>query len=422
MRQRHIAVVGGGIAGLTAAYLLQRGADVTLYDADERLGGHAHTHELVDPTGRSLRVDSGFIVHNRATYPHLTRLFAELDVETQPSEMSMSIRCDGCGLEFAGARGIGGLFPSLSSVGRPRHLRLLTEVLRFHRRARTLLADPDPARGQETLQQFLDRGRFSPYLRSHFVTPLVSAVWSCAPGLTGQYPARYLFEFLDHHGMLAVTGSPSWRTVVGGSRTYVDQAAKQLTAVHTSTPVCSITRTSSGVEVRDGDDHVELFDGAVIATHPHQALALLTAPTDAESAALGAWRYSVNPTVLHTDSSVLPRARRAQASWNYRLSTCDSPAAAVHVSYDMNRLQRLDTKSHYLVTLNDEGTVPDYAVVARMVYEHPLFTPQSVATQPLLPALNDGLLAYAGAYHGWGFHEDGCRSGVAAAASLGAPW
>lgn len=439
MSRRRIAVVGSGIAGLSAAHILQREADVTLYEADSRLGGHAHTHDLLDASGDPVSVDTGFIVHNERTYPNLLRLFAELDVATQESDMSMSVRCAGCGLEYAGARGIGGLFPGRSNLVRPRYLYLLSEVLRFHRRARALLAAgagetraAGESRGtgdaasesasQETMAEFLTRGRFSRYFRLHFVTPLISAVWSCAPQDAGRYPARYLFEFLDNHGMLSITGSPQWRTVVGGSNSYVEKAAKQLSAVLTSTPVHSITRVAGGVQLTDDSNRPQLFDAAVIATHPHQALRILATPTAAEQRALSAIQYAVNPTTLHSDTSVLPTSERAQASWNYLLPACDASAAAVHVSYDMNRLQRLDTTTRYLVTLNDEGTVAEDRVLERMVYEHPIFTPDSVAAQAELPGLNDGVLAFAGAYHGWGFHEDGCRSGVAAARSLGVGW
>jgi predicted NAD/FAD-binding protein len=426
--------VGSGVAGLTAAYVMQRDADVTLYEADARLGGHAHTHELLDEAGERVNVDSGFIVHNRESYPYLIRLFSELDIVTQESEMSMSISCDGCGLEYAGSRGVAGLFSTAAAARNPRYLYMLTELLRFNRRARSLLAG-EPSAGSdgcdssgrnatdnETMDAFLDRGRFSRYFRAHFVTPLISAVWSCSPELAGQYPARYLFEFLANHGMLTVTGSPRWRTVVGGSGQYVEKAAKQLSAVQLSSPVRGVTRVSGGVQVRDDSDQASTFDAVVIATHPAQALRMLTEPTAAESTTLGAIHYSVNPTVLHTDTAVLPRASKAQASWNYRLPSCDATASAVHVSYDMNRLQRLSTNTRYLVTLNDDDVVAADQVVERMTYEHPIFTPASVAAQSRLPDLNDGTLAFAGAYHGWGFHEDGCRSGVEAARSLGIEW
>jgi predicted NAD/FAD-binding protein len=415
---RRVAVVGAGVAGLTAAYVLERsGAQVTLFEKDDRLGGHADTHEVVDGRGMTQRVDTGFIVHNERTYPVLLRLFAELGVETQDSDMSMSVRCDGCGLEYAGARGARGLF-AVRQAGNPRYLRMLAEVLRFHRQARAFLAGPEDDR---TLDAFLDEGRFSAYFRNHFMTPVVSCVWSCPPQTAGQYPARYLFAFLAHHGMLAVTGSPQWRTVVGGSRSYVDRLAKEITATCTSSPVTSLRRTADGVEVVvDGEPH--RFDGAVVATHPHQALAVLADPRPEQVEVMGALAYTANPTVLHTDRSLLPRSRGAQASWNYVMADCASDASTVLVSYDMNRLQRLDAPETYVVTLNGADRVDPTRVVDRMDYEHPSYTPASVAAQRRLPELSDDRIAFAGAYHGWGFHEDGARSGVEAARALGATW
>ncbi|MET7640125.1 FAD-dependent oxidoreductase [Streptomyces sp. NPDC005438] len=423
---RQLAVVGSGVAGLTAAHVLSRAGerpDVTLFEADDRLGGHAHTHEVTSTDGRTHPVDSGFLVHNRRTYPSLLRLFDELGVTTQESEMSMSVSCQGCGLEYAGARGLRGLFPRPDNLLRGRYLRMLAEVPRFHRRAARLLAEPGPA--TPTLGEFLRRGRFSPYFVEHFVTPLVSAVWSCAPRDAPRYPARYLFRFLDHHGMLGVTGSPRWRTVTGGSREYVRRVAKQLTSVRTGTPVRTVRLLDGaprhGVELTT-DQGAERFDAVVIATHPDQALALRHVPTDAEREVLGAFRYSPNPTVLHTDPSPLPRSAGARASWNVTLPSCRVPTDRVRVSYHLNRLQRLDTPEQWVVSLNEGEHLDPARVVARMTYHHPLYTPESVAAQERLPELNGPRLAYAGAYHGWGFHEDGCRSGVEAARALGVRW
>jgi predicted NAD/FAD-binding protein len=394
---------------------------VTLFEADGRLGGHAHTHDVDDAQAGLLRVDTGFIVHNARTYPTLLRLFAELGVTTRESDMSMSIRCDGCGLEYAGARGLRGLFPVARRLRERRYLRMLTEVVRFHRRARALIASAKD-RPEPTLSEFLDAGHFSPYFRAHFVTPLVSAVWSCSPTVAGEYPARYLFTFLDNHGYLSVTGAPIWRTVVGGSGAYVELTAKSLTSVQTSSPVRTIVRTADGVLVTTDLNPDEHFDAVVIATHPDQALRLLAEPTVEQREVFTAIEYSHNPTVLHTDTSTLPRAARAQASWNYYLPDCAASPDQVHVTYDMNRLQGLDSDTRYLVTLNHEGTVDPATVIDRMHYQHPIFTPVSVAAQKRLPDLSDDRIAFAGAYHGWGFHEDGARSGVAAALSLGVSW
>jgi predicted NAD/FAD-binding protein len=419
-----VAVVGSGVAGLTAAHLLQRRYDVTLFEADDRLGGHAHTHEHVSPDAGLIRVDSGFIVHNRVTYPNLLRLFRELRVETVPTGMSMSVRCDGCGLEYAGALGPGGVFAQARSLARPSFLRMLAEVNRFHRRARRLLDESTTSGDETTLGDFLRDGRFTDYFVNHFAVPVVAAVWSSAPGLALEYPARYLFAFLANHGMLSVSGSHQWYTVAGGSRTYVDAVAKHLTEVRTSTPVSRIARRGdrSGIEISTVEGTTGLFERAVVATHPDTALRVLANPTGTERAALGAFRYSHNRAVLHHDVTVLPHSRRARAAWNYRLPDCRARSERVLVSYDMNRLQHLPGRTPYLVTLNAAERIDPDRVVAAMDYQHPIYTPESVGAQKLLPSLNDDRLAFAGAYHGWGFHEDGCRAGVAAAESLGAGW
>ena len=421
--REQVAVIGSGIAGLTAAYVLQRRYDVLLFEADDRLGGHAHTHEVAD-AGRIFSVDSGFIVHNRRTYPHLIRLFAELGVATQPTEMSMSVRCEGCGLEYAGAKGPRGLFATPGRALRPAFLRMLLEVRRFHRDARQLLeTTPDPAASGTTLREFLTAGGYSRFFTDHFILPLVSAVWSSGRETAERYPAAYLFQFLNHHGMLAVTGSPSWRTVTGGSKTYVERAVKNLHAVHLSTPVRVLRRTADGVEIRDDADDVHTVAKVVVATHSDQALRLLADPTPAEAAVLGAIPYSVNETVLHTDTALLPSTRAAYSSWNYLLPSCARGSAdRAVVTYAMNQLHHLDTPVEYLVTMNAADRIDPAAVIDRMRYEHPVYSPESVAARSRLADLTTAQTTFAGAYHGWGFHEDGCASGVAAAAAFGVTW
>ncbi|OLF08719.1 amine oxidase [Actinophytocola xinjiangensis] len=417
-----VAVIGAGVAGLTAAHLLRRHHEVLLFEAEPRLGGHAHTHDVPTGDDRLVAVDSGFIVHNERTYPTLRRLFDELGVATRDTEMSMSVRCDGCGLEFAGAKGPAGLFPTVGTLARPRYLRLLTEVRRFHRLAHQVLrADADEVAGL-TLGRFLAVGRFSDYFVQHFALPVVSAVWSCGAGTSREYPARYLFTFLANHGLLSVTGSPRWRTVVGGSRAYVDRIAKNLAAVHVATPVRAVRRHPDGVEIHDDTGGTHRADRVVIATHPDQALRLLAAPTEAERRVLGAFRYSRNETVLHTDATQLPASAGARASWNHRQRSCGEQAGPVTVTYHLNRLMGLSEPRDYLVTLNATDRIPPSAVLATMTYEHPVYTAESVAAQRRLPELNTARTAFAGAYHGWGFHEDGCAAGVRAAAAFGVRW
>lgn len=413
------AVIGSGVSGLTAAHLLQRRYDVQLFESDDRLGGHAHTHDVALTDGRVVGLDSAFLVHNDRTYPTLLRLFAELGVATQDSDMSMSVRCDDCGLEYAGANGLSGLFAQRRSLSRPRYLALLAQVPVFHRRARAVLAGGDD---ELTLGEFLRRGRFTDYFAHHFVLPLVAAVWSCGFDGARGYPARYLFTFLENHGALSVSGSPQWRTVVGGSRTYVEQAAKGLSAVLTATPVRAVTRRPDHVEIRDDADVIRRFDRVVLAGHPDQSLALLTAPTPDEARLLAAFEYPASSALLHTDSSVLPVAAGARASWNYRMDRCRDEPAQVRISYDIGRLQRVGDRRDYVVTLNDDDAVDPSTVLARMRYAHPRYTRASVAAQRELHLINTDRLAFAGAWQGWGFHEDGCVSGVRAAESLGGGW
>ena len=440
MTGRRIAVIGGGISGLTAGHILSRTDEVTLFEAAGRLGGHADTHLADAPGGGQVPIDTGFIVYNEQTYPLLTRLFGELGVATQASEMSMSVSCTGCGVRYAGKRGPAGLGLGLPGGGR-RYLQMLTEVPKFHRAARRLLesapsrpvltgaapagagpADAGPD-GGPTLGDFLRAGGFSHYFITHFAVPLVAAVWSCPQGTALGYPAAYLFAFLANHGLLSVSGSPQWRTVTGGSRRYVERIAAELTQVRLSSPVRSVRRYPDGVLVRDVSGALFDFDAVVIATHPDQALRLLDPPIGAERSVLGAFRYTPNQAVLHTDARVLPAQAAVRASWNYTLSCKDGQDwAPARVSYYLNRLQGLPPEQDYIVTLGGRQDVDAARVIAVMDYAHPAYTRESVAAQSRLPGLNTSVTAFAGAYHGWGFHEDGCRAGAAAALALGGDW
>ncbi|WP_083837401.1 NAD(P)/FAD-dependent oxidoreductase [Gordonia effusa] len=419
---RRFAVIGSGISGLMAAYVLARNDHVTLFEADNRLGGHAHTHDVPLPNATTVQVDTGFIVHNQRTYPTLIRLFDELGVQTRESDMSMSVAIPDVGLEYAGGKGIRGLIPSSSSLRNRRYLRLLTQVPRFHRAARRLLAEPESM--PVSLRGFLDDVGFDADFHDYFITPLVSAVWSCDPADALDYPARYLFTFLDHHGMLSITGSPTWRTVVGGSARYVDRVAAELPDVRIGTPVAALTRRSGGVTVTTEAGSSEEFDGAVVATHPHQALRLLAQPTSRERELLSAITYSPNRALLHTDESVLPITANARASWNYLVppSNRATPDGVV-VTYDVTRLMRLSAGGpRMLVTLNGSEFVDPAMVIDEMSYEHPLYTAAAVDAAAALDEIDSGTIAFAGAYRGWGFHEDGALAGLRAAQRLGGRW
>lgn len=417
-----VAVIGSGVSGLTAAYVLRATHDVTVFEADDRFGGHAHTHALPDPEGGTQHVDSGFIVHNDRTYPLLRRLFAELDVEVHPTEMSMSIHCDGCGLEYAGGRKFPGLFAQPRRLADPRYLALLANVKRFQRKALALLeSEPDAAEPQ-TYGDFLRLNGFSDHFLAHYAIPIVSCVWSSGRDVALEYPARYLFTFLRHHGFLSISGSPQWFTVQGGSQSYVRKVVEAVGDVRAGTAVRAISRKPDRVAVLDVHGQEHSVDSVVIATHPDDALALLTDATDDERRVLGAFEYSRNETILHSDDRLLPDATNARASWNYRMDACDARSEATAVTYWMNRLQGLETSTPYLVSLNSAEHIAPATVHATMQYAHPIYTPRSVAAQAELGGLATERTVYAGAYHGWGFHEDGCRSGVEAARHLGAHW
>lgn len=427
------AVVGGGIAGLVAAYLLRHSHRVTLLEADERLGGHADTHDVTAPDGTALQVDSGFIVHNDRTYPVLLRLFGELEVPTRPTEMSMSITCDECGLSFAGGRGVGGLLAQPTRLLDRRYRRLLRQVPRFHRAglAELARADAGDTTGDAlTWGGFLEREGFDDYFVRHYAVPLVSCVWSSGHEDARAYPVRHLLRFLEHHGMLSVGGSPSWRTVAGGSRAYVQRVEAALREaggeVVLGSPATRVVRHPDGVEVTTtgpSGEHTRRVDAVVLATHADVAAGLLADPSPQEAADLAAVTYSQNPTVLHTDARVLPERGRARASWNYRLSSCDQDDDEVLVSYWMNRLHRLpEVGAEYVVTLNPRGRVAESSVIARRQYAHPVFTHAAVEAAARLRGAGGPRLAFAGAHLGWGFHEDGARSGAEAAGRLGGGW
>jgi predicted NAD/FAD-binding protein len=413
-----VAVVGAGIAGLSAAYALQRTHHVTLIESADRLGGHAHTHEVDLPSGGQVAVDSGFIVLNDRTYPELRRLFADLRVPTRPTEMSMSITCAGCGLGYVGGRSARGIFAQKRRLVDPRFWRLLLAVRRFQKAALALLES-----GEEmTYGEFLEREGFDRFFVSHYALPIVSCVWSMGHEEAMGYPAPYLFAFLRNHGFLVLRDAPTWHTVVGGSRSYVRAVAARLDVVRTGAEVTAVRRTPDGVHVEMRDTASErvgaTFDQVVLATHADTALDLLAAPTEDEQRLLGAFGYSTNRTFLHRDEAFLPKQYAVRASWNYRLEDCDAVSDRTRVSYWMNRLQGHPEEAPLVVTLNPDDQALPQQVIAEMSYQHPTYTAASVAAQRELASLNDGRLAFAGAYHGWGFHEDGCKAGLAAAASL----
>ena len=418
-----VAIVGTGIAGLGAAFALQRaGHAVELFEREQRAGGHTHT-VTVQEAGRSFGVDTGFIVHNERNYPNLVRLLADLGVATQESDMSFSVSCARCGIEWAGKRP----FAQPRNALRPSFLRMLRDVTRFLREAPRHLADGSVE--GKTLARYAAERSYSRSFLDHFLVPLTAAIWSTAPERTLDFPAPYALRFFENHGMLGFKRSP-WRTVVGGSSTYVEALLDRLgrDRLHLAAPVAAIRRDADGVELTvaaggGGGGASRRFDRVVVAVHGSAALALLADPSADERRILGAFGSTRNETVLHTDSRILPRARGARAAWNYHLDDCRSPVARPTLTYSMNRLQRLDSPLEYQVTLNRSAEIDPAAVIRRIDVEHPLYTFASLAAQAALPLLQGVRhTAFAGAWQGFGFHEDGLAAGLRAAAAFGARW
>jgi uncharacterized protein len=406
-----VAVIGTGIAGLTAAHLLHRDHELTVYEAEPRIGGHTNTVVVADPRG-PLLVDTGFIVHNDRNYPSFRRLLAELGVETQPSQMGMSIASDDGEFEFANTRR--GLFAQRSNLLRPSFWRLIGDQLRFNREIRALAGRIDAP----PVGEFMRDGGYSRSFFERVIVPEISAVWSADPDGTWEFPLGFLAEFLDNHGQLQLTDRPRWRTIVGGSRTYVERlVAPFRDRVRTAAPVRRVQRLAEGVLIEADGCETEIFDEVVIATHSDQALAMLDRPSTGELQVLGAMRYQANEAVLHTDRALMPRRRRAWASWNFHLS--DRPRGLTEVTYWMNNLQRLDAERDYFVTLNRRERIDPRAVLATIRYEHPVITQASVASQRRWAEVSGrDRVHYCGAYWRWGFHEDGCWSAIRACQPL----
>ncbi len=411
-----IAVVGSGIAGLASAWMLSRHHEVVLFEADDRLGGHTHTHD-VEQAGLSYRIDSGFIVHNPLHYPLLTRLFEQLGVASQPTTMSFAVHNEATGLEY-NATTLDTLFCQRRNLLSPRFLGMVRDLTRFYREAPLLLESADPG---PTLGDYLSGRGYGAAFRDEHLVPMASALWSSPAGQVLGFPARYLVQFMANHQMLQVSGRPQWRVVRGGSATYVDALRAQWDVrERPNCPVLSVRRHRHGVTVESLVGSEE-FDHVVLACHSDQALALLADADERERDILAAMPYQANEAVLHTDARVLPRRRKAWAAWNAWLPR--DPAQACTVSYCMNLLQGVQSPEPFVVTLNRSDAIDPDKVLARMRYHHPSYSHTSVAAQSRKPEIQGRRNAwFAGAYWGWGFHEDGMRSALEVAAGLGVRW
>lgn len=411
-----IAIVGAGIAGLGAAWLLSRQHEVVLFEAEGRLGGHTHTHRVSLPSGE-YAVDTGFIVFNPDHYPLLTKLFAELGVAHKPTQMSFSVQNAASGLEY-NASSLAGLFCRPANIVSPYFWRMLRDIARFYREAPALLEGPGPG---PTLGDYLAQNGYSRgFIEDHLI-PMACALWSSPDREIMQFPARYLVQFMANHQMLVLGERRPWRVVEGGSSSYIRaMQAKWPVQARVGCPVRGIRRDADHVDVQS-DAGVERFDQVVLACHSDQALALLRDPSEREHEILGAIGYQANDTVLHTDVRLLPRRRRAWAAWNAFVPAGAQDACTV--SYCMNILQSLPAPEPLVVTLNRTAAIDPATILARMRYHHPLYSHAMVQAQTRGAEINGHRRTwFAGAYWGWGFHEDGLRSAVEVAKGLGVAW
>ncbi|MFW5955098.1 MAG: NAD(P)/FAD-dependent oxidoreductase [Guyparkeria sp.] len=424
-RPLEIAVIGSGIAGIGTAWLLGRHHRVTLFEKNDYLGGHTHTHRLDDGLGGEIAVDSGFIVCNRPNYPQLFGLFETLGIETQATDMSFGMSMDRGRLEYSGDN-INTLFAQRRNLLRPGFVRMVAEILRFNRLGKAALQNAGSAPSaldDMPLGHFLAANGFSPRLRDDYLLPMAAAIWSCPTRRMLDFPARSFLQFFDNHGLMNVQDRPQWETVSGGSRAYIDRmlvaGGFEALVAH---PVTRIERCEAGIHL---PEHGRRFDAVVSAAHADETLAMLADPDRRERDTLGAFRFQENRAFLHRDTRLMPRRRQVWSSWNYLGRRDADGGRAVAVTYWMNRLQKLECRHEWLVTLNPFEPPRDELVTGEFTYHHPVFDARAVAAQADIPALQGHRgMYYAGAWTGYGFHEDGLASAVAVARAFGVsiPW
>ena len=407
-----VAIIGAGVSGLIAASMLKREHEITVYEAADYPGGHTNTIP-VTLAGREFAVDTGFIVYNRRTYPNFVRLIEELGVKSKPTSMSFSVKCERTGLEYAG-RSLGSLFAQRRNLLRPRFHWMLRDILRFNREAKGLLASD----ASLTLGEYVKKEGYSDTFVNDYLIPMGAAVWSANPDGMREFPARYFVEFFANHGMLSLRSDTQWRVIKGGSARYVHKLIADFRhRIRLNSPVYSVMRFPQSVKVTTRTGETEHFDRVVIATHSDQTLRMLADATTAEREVLGAFRYQRNEAVLHTDSRILPVSRKAWASWNY--CAPKEPKQHIAVTYNMNILQGLDAPEQLCVTLNQSEAIDPSKVIRRIVYHHPVYSREAVRAQSFHNRINGvDRVYFCGAYWGYGFHEDGVNSAIAACRPL----
>ena len=401
-----IAIIGTGIAGNVAAYKLREQHDITVFEAGSYVGGHTNTVDVFED-GQRHAVDTGFIVFNDRTYPNFIRLLDDIGQESQASEMSFSVQVDEGGIEYCGSS-LNGLFAQRRNIVRPGFYRMIRDILRFNDLARSGI---DRLDATETLGEYLRANGFGREFVDHYLVPMAAAIWSAEPVSVLEMPVEFLVRFFSNHGLLQTSDRPTWRVIKGGSREYVAKlVAGHRDRIRINSPVQSVRRIDDRVEVQTASGGKEIFDYVFVACHSNQALSLLDDATADERNVLGAIRYQHNEAILHTDDSLMPASRRAWAAWNYHVPRDRAQNAAV--TYNMNILQRLDTREQYLVTLNNDRHIDPGKIIRRIAYDHPIYSREAVAAQQRQGDLNNDRTFFCGAYWRNGFHEDGVVSAL----------
>lgn len=405
----NIAVIGSGISGVVSSYLLSKKHSVTLFEAADYLGGHTHTIP-VNSEGRTWNIDTGFIVYNDLNYPFFKKFLSHLEIQTQPSDMSFSVHCEKTGIEYKSSN-LDTLFAQRKNIFNFSFVKMITEILRFNKESLELLHSEDFSL---TILDYLRRRKYSESFIQLYIIPMGASIWSANPekGMT-QFPARSLVEFFHNHGMLSVSEKPQWRVLTGGSFQYIKKFEQVFRGqIKLNTPIIWAHRNNQGVELKSTNGQSFQFDCAVFAVHSDQALKILSDATGDEKRVLGAIQYQENETVLHTDSNVLPKLKKAWASWNYYAP--EKSHDRVAITYYMNALQGLESEVPFCVTLNQTPMIDPQKIIKKIIYHHPIFTPEAVSAQKEYALINGPLKTYfCGAYWGDGFHEDGVESALA---------
>ena len=413
-KRLRIAIIGGGISGNVCAHLLHKDHELTVFIANDHIGGHTHTHSI-ELEGRTIQVDTGFMVYNKRTYPQFVKLLTQLGIESQKSDMSLSVRCEKSDLEYS-ASSLNGLFAQRSNFICPAFYKMLRDITRFNREAPLALDSSDD---RLTLQSYLEKHKYSDYFVRNYIVPLGASIWSARADRFLAFPLRFLVAFLQNHGLLQVRDRPQWYTIRGGAKRYVEAMTRPFTtSIRTACPIDRVNRFADGVRLHTSDGDALGFDRVIFATHADTTLRLLSDPTEEETEILSQFEYQQNDAILHTDRSWMPKRPRAWASWNYHVSNLQKNP--VSLTYDVNHLQKLGCSQPLCVTLNPTRPIADSFVIKRMTYRHPVFSVGTISTQKRYKEINGKHNSFfCGAYWGFGFHEDGVRSGLAVAELFG---